>query len=151
MKSAGNILNHYSFHEKSGMSFGSAALSFGIFWYNQVAVWWKDDIAVEDFGLTFSFFRVFIMFWLNENASKGKKTPSKKYFVYMRSNTVATILSSIFRPIFETSLNFVLCFFNLLLYPFNSFYITLENKADRNFETIPNTAVYQLLDHLLMY
>ena len=35
MKSAGNILNYYSFHEKSGMSFGSAALSFGIFWYNQ--------------------------------------------------------------------------------------------------------------------
>lgn len=89
MKSAGNILNYYSFHEKSGMSFGSAALPFGIFWYNQVAVWWKDDIAVEDFGLTFLFLGDFIMSWLNENASKGK-TPSKKYFIYIRSNTVAT-------------------------------------------------------------
>ena len=32
-------------------------------------------------------------------------------------------------------------FVNRLLYPFNSFYMTLENNADRNFETIPSVGL----------
>ena len=50
-----------------------------------------------------------------------------------------TFLNSSFHAFFETSLDFLL-YFVTLLYPFNSFYMTLKNKAGRNFETMHSTA-----------
>ena len=75
------------------------------------------------------------MFSVDQKASKNIKF-NKKYSVYIGSNTVTTkktVLNSIFHTF--------LCFINLLLYPFNSLYMTLENKADTNFEMIRSIAV----------